>query len=109
MVYESEMAGAIGILIFVGVIIGFLILLFSYLSSFFNDYNTTKAEELKRRQEAEEKDKQILAQAKKHTLNYSEEYVKKIKSGNIDEDNFDIDFNINLKDSTVKTETVYAD
>lgn len=109
MIYGEQLSVVLGTLFFVGVIITFLIFVFYYLSKFFNEYNAEKADEIERKKLAEEKDNEILLQAKNHTLNYTEEYVKKIKSGKINNNDFDVDFNINLKGSTVKTEIIYAE
>lgn len=108
--FEEQISSALGILFFAGVIIGFFLLCFSYLSDFFNEYNTQKDEELRRKKWAEERDKEIMAQAKNHTIDCTEQYVKTLreKKEKLNSD-FDVDFNINLSGSVVKTEVVYAE
>ena len=106
--YDEGIAGAIGVLIISGVVIGFLLMIFTYLGEFFNDYNTNKAKELRKYQEDEARDREFLTQAKRHTINYTEKQVKSIKEENSNKD-FKVDFDINLGGSIVKTEIVYAE
>lgn len=108
--FEEQIGSALGILFFAGVIIGFLLLCFSYLSDYFNEYNIKKDEEDRRKKLAEEKDREIMAQAKHHTIDCTDEMVRRLreekKRNNSD---IDVDFNINLSGSVVKTEVVYAE
>jgi len=108
--FEEHIGGALGILFFASVIIGFFLLCLTRLSDFFNEYNTSKDEELRRKKWAEERDKEIMAQAKNHTIDCTEQYVSALreKKEKLNSD-FDVDFNINLSGSVVKTEVVYAE
>ena len=96
---------AFGIIMIV-VILAFLIFTLIYLSRFFFDFN--EEAEKKRWEDAQAAlhDEGIIKEAKNHTLNYPEDFAKNIKKNNPD---FDVDFNISLAGSIVKTDTVYAD
>lgn len=109
MEFENELSGAIYILVLAGVIIGFLSVVCYYLSSCFNDFNQMKAEDFRKSQEAEARDRELITQAKNHSIQYSEEFVKNLREKNKRDLEAEIDFDINLADSIVKTEVVYAD
>ena len=47
----------------------------------------------------------VITQSKTHHRNYPEDFAKKIKK----DTDLEIDFNVSLKDSIVKTEVVYAE
>ena len=80
--------------------------LFSFLSNYFDEVNTRKDEEFRRKQREKEIDETLLEQAKAHRQNYPIDFAKKLKE---DSSDFKVDFNIELGDSIVKTEVVYAE
>jgi len=108
MTYEGEVIGAIAVMFFSVIIIVFLLLCISYISRSFDDYNTLKSKKLKEQKIAEQKDRELITQAKKHTQQYSDKIIKDLKSNEKKYD-FDVDFSLNINNSTIRTEVVYAE
>jgi hypothetical protein len=110
MYFEYEFFEAIGIIILAGVIIGVLLLCLFYLSDFFNEYNQEIADLKRRDQLAEERDREIITQAKRHTIKCTNDYAKSLEEKKDKKDiDFEVDFNVKLSGSIVKTEVVYAE
>jgi len=104
---EEQLLTAIGIIFGIGILLGIFMVALFYLSSWLNDYNTGVEEERKAHLKAEEHDAKIIEQAKKHTIQITEQDLRDITDN---EFNFnDVKLDINLKNSIVRTEVVYAD
>ena len=96
--YEEDFTNALYLLIMAGVIVGFIAMVIHYVSDFMisNSINEAAFNEL------DNADGELATQAKHHTIKYAKKEI------DIEKD-FKVDFNINLANSTVKTETVYAE
>jgi hypothetical protein len=99
-------AEAILSLLVIGVIV---LLAFSFLFSILGEwligYNGEKDEMVRREQYKKECDEMLITQSKTHHRKCPEDFANKTKK----DMDFDVDFNISLKDSVVKTEVVYAE
>lgn len=104
--FEEEFLVATLILLIAGVIIGILVMIFTKLSEMLMEHNEKKAAEQAKKLIAQAHDEALFAQAKSHQKMVTEPLARDIKDEEFD---FKVDFNVKLKGSTVKTETVYAD
>jgi hypothetical protein len=95
--YEDDVANIIYTLILAGVVIGFFAMVVRYVKEFMIDLTTSETAI----NEYEAADGELTTQAKQHTIHYTKKEPNK--------HDFDVDFNINLSNSTVKTEIVYAE
>lgn len=96
--YEEDLTNALYLLIIAGVVVGFIAMAIHYVSDFMIDNGINEAT----MNELDNADGELATQAKNHTIKYTKKEV------DIEKD-FKVDFNINLANSTVKTETVYAE
>jgi len=78
---------------------------FIFLSDWFINYNEQKEEERLLKEQAENKDRELITQSKSHHRNYSENFAKEIK----EKQDFKVDFSVNTENSIVRTEVVYAE
>ena len=106
MYFEEEFFSATIMLLAAGVIIGLLVMIFTKISEMLEERNEKKAEAQAKRLIAQAHDEAILEQARRHNKTVAEPLARDIKDEEFD---FKVDFNVKLKGSTVKTETVYAD
>jgi len=106
---QNEFTTLIVMIFFLGAVVGFLLVCFDYLSNKMHEYNTMKANELKAKNKSKEINREIINQARKHSIEYSEEIVRQMKEKNKKDLETDIDFKINFGGSIVKTEVVYAE
>ena len=104
---EEQLIMAIGILLGIGVLLGIFMVALFYLGSWLNDFNESAEAERQSHMLAEAHDAKIMEEAKKHTIQFTEQDMRDIVDS---EFNFnDVKLDINLKDSIVRTEVVYAD
>ena len=104
---EMQLLIAIGIILAIGVCLAILIVTIFYANSLLNNYNETADEERKSHLLAAEHDAKIMEQAKKHTIQFTEQDMRDIVDN---EFNFnDVKLNVNMKNAVVRTEVVYAD
>lgn len=93
-------------LLAIGVIVLFaFFLLLCSIGKWLIGYNEEKDEIARREQYKKECNEALITQSKTHHRNYPEDFANKTKK-DID---FEVNFNVSLKDSIVKTETVYAE
>jgi len=104
---EMQLLIAIAIIIAIGVCLAILIVSFFHASNWLNNLNETADDERKSHLLAAEHDAKIMEQAKKHSIQFTEQDMRDIVDN---EFNFnDIKLNVNMKNAVVRTEVVYAD
>jgi hypothetical protein len=102
---ESELETIFSLVVFGVIALIAIFFFFSVIGGWFISYNEEKEEKLRKERYYKEYNEMVITQSKTHHRNYPEDFAKKIKK----DTDFEIDFNVSLKDSIVKTEVVYAE
>ena len=98
----SEIEVAFSLFICVCFLIFVFVLILVFVSNSLIKYNNDKADEIRKNMQ-NRLNKEIIAQGENHHIIYTPETNKK------EEYDFNVDFNVELNNSIVKTEIVYAD